>query len=114
VRFIEGDLAEPEALAWTLRPLVDLARPACLILALVVQALDPGIAQAVVGVLIRELAPGSHVVLTCGRGVAGRLPDDLSGTGLEAQDVAAFLAGLDVQPPGVQDGLVLCATGRKP
>jgi hypothetical protein len=114
VRFIEGDLAEPEALAWTLGPLVDLARPACLILALVVQALDPGIAQAVVGVLIRALAPGSHVVLTCGHGAAGRLPDDVSGTGLEAHHVTAFLAGLDVQPPGVQDGLVLCATGRKP
>ena len=132
VRVIAGDLAEPEALSWALRPLVDLARPACLSLALVVQALDPGLAQAVVGVLIRALAPGSHVVLTCGHGAAGRLPDSISGTGLAAQDVTAFLAGLDIQPPGVQPlprpqltpgaqpgagdqpGLVLCAVGRKP
>jgi O-methyltransferase involved in polyketide biosynthesis len=132
VRFIVGDLTEPEALIWALRPLVDLAKPACLSLALVVQALDPGLAQAVVGVLIRALAPGSHVVLTCGHGAAGRLPDAISGTGLTAQDMTAFLAGLDIQPPGVaplpqpqrdpgaeqeasdQPGLVLCAVGRKP
>jgi hypothetical protein len=111
---------------------VDLARPTCLTLALVVQALDPPVAQAVVGVLTRVLAPGSYVVLTCGHGAAGRLPDAISGTGLLAQDVAAFLAGLDVQPSGVQElprlqrgpgaqqgasdqqGLVLCAVGRKP
>jgi len=132
VRVIAGDLAEPEALCWALRPVVDLGRPACLSLALVVQALEPGLAQAVVGVLIRALAPGSHVLLTCGHGAAGRLPDAASGTGLEAQDAAAFLAGLDIQPPGVgqlprrqrdpggqreageRPGLVLCAVGRKP
>lgn len=132
VRVIEGDLAEPEGLTWALRPLVDVTRPTCLSLALVVQALEPGLAQAVVGVLIRALAPGSHVILTCGHGAAGRLPDAISGTGLLAQDVAAFLAGLDIQPPGVQQlprlhrtpgaqqeasdqpGLVLCAVGRKP
>jgi hypothetical protein len=132
VRVMAGDLAEPEALAWSLRPFIDMARPACLILALVVQALEPGIAQAVVGVLIRSLAPGSHVVVTCGNGADGRLPDAIHGTGLDARDVAEFLAGLDVQPPGVQllsgpdhgggagqgpgdqQGLVLCAAARKP
>jgi hypothetical protein len=132
VRVIAGDLAEPEALSWALRPLVDLARPACLILALVVQALEPGLAQAVVSVLIRALAPGSHVILTCGHGAEGRLPDTMSGSGLTAQDVSALLAGLDMPPAGVeqlprlplnpgaqpgagdQPGLALCAVGRKP
>jgi hypothetical protein len=138
VRVIEGDLAEPEALAWSLRPFVDLARPACLTLALVVQALDPGLARAVAGVLIRELAPGSYVVFTCGHGAAGRLPDAASSAGLEARDVTAFLAGLDPLAPGVQQlpraqrrpggqqgkgghqdaggspGLVLGAVARKP
>jgi O-methyltransferase involved in polyketide biosynthesis len=132
VRVVEGDLAEPEALNWALQPLVDLAKPACLTLALVVQALEPALAQAVVGVVVRALAPGSYVVLTCGHGTPGRLPDAIHGTGLAEHDVAAFLAGLDVQPPGVallprphgergaqpeagdQPGLVLCAVGRKP
>jgi len=132
VRVIAADLAEPEALSWSLRPLVDLGRPSCLILALVVQALEPGLATAVVGVLIRALAPGSHVIVTCGLGAEGRLPDAMSGSGLTAPDLSAFLAGLDIAPPGVeqlprlqrspgarpgqgdQPGLVLGAVGRKP
>src|SRR5579859_1160253 len=35
VRVIEGDLAEPEALLWSLGPLLDLTRPACLVLGLI-------------------------------------------------------------------------------
>jgi hypothetical protein len=118
-RAIEGDLAEPEALLWSLRPLLDLTRPACLILGLIVQVLDTGTARAVVGVLVRALAPGSHVVITCGTGESGKLPDSVAGAGLVAADVESFLAGLDIQPPGVQagpsgedPGLVLCAVGR--
>jgi hypothetical protein len=127
VRVVEGDLAEPEALLWSLRSLLDLNRPACLILSLIVQALDLGTARAVTSVLVRALAPGSHVLLTGGAGEAGKLPDTVSGAGLTATDVEAFLAGLDIQPPGVQqlpagpgpsaDGapvVLLSAVGRKP
>ena len=61
VSVVPGDLLEPEALLWALRPLVDLAQPACLVLGLVIQALpDLGTARAVVDVLVRALAPGSH------------------------------------------------------
>jgi hypothetical protein len=124
VRVIEGDLAEPEALLWSLRPVLDFTRPVCLVLGLVLQVLDPGTARAVVWVLTRGLAPGSYVVVTCGDGDAGRLPDAAGGSGLTAQDVESFLAGLEVQAPGVRlepaesgsagPGLVLCAIGRKP
>lgn len=120
VRVIGGDLAEPEALLWSLRPLLDLSRPACLVLGLIVQVLDVGTARAVIGVLVRALRMGSRVVLTCGAGQAGRLPDSVSGAGLTGADVESFLAGLRLQPPGVQaepsdagPGLVLCAVGRK-
>lgn len=115
VSVLAGDLLEPEALLWSLRPLVDLARPACLVLGLVIQALpDLGTARAVVDVLIRALAPGSHVIITAGAGDAGRLPDTVAGAGLRPEDVAAFLAGLDLLPPGVkEDGPLLCGAGRK-
>jgi hypothetical protein len=114
VSVVAGDLLEPEALLWALRPLVDLARPACLVLGLVIQALpDLGTAQAVVDVLVRALAPGSHVVLTAGGGDDGRLPDMVAGAALSAGDVAAFFAGLDLLPPGIGEGLLLCGTGRK-
>jgi O-methyltransferase involved in polyketide biosynthesis len=124
VRVIEGDLAEPEALLWSLRPALDFTRPVCLVLGLVLQVLDPGTARAVVWVLTRELAPGSYVVVTCGAGDAGRLPDAVAGRGLTASDVESFLGGLEVQAPGVrlepaesgsaEPGLLLCAVGRKP
>jgi hypothetical protein len=112
---VTGDLLEPEALLWALGALVDLAQPACLVLGLVIQALpDLGTARAVVGVLVRALAPGSHVVLTAGAGDEGRLPDSAVGLALSAPDVAAFFAGLDLLPPGVEEGQLLCGTGRKP
>jgi SAM-dependent methyltransferase len=115
VTVMAGDLLEPEALLWALRPVVDLAQPACLVLGLVIQALpDLGTARAVVDVLVRALAPGSHVIITAGAGDEGRLPDAVGGAPVSAADVAAFLAGLDLIPPGVQEGLVVCATGRKP
>jgi len=124
VRVIEGDLAEPEALLWSLRAALDLSRPACLVLGLVLQVLDLGTARAVVGVLTRALAPGSYVIVTCGAGDAGRLPDAVSGAGLTRTDVESFLAGLELQEPGVrlepaesgsaEPGLLLCAVGRKP
>jgi SAM-dependent methyltransferase len=124
LRVIEGDLAEPEALLWSLRPVLDFTRPACLVLGLVLQVLDSGTARAVVTVLTRALVPGSYVIVTCGAGDAGRLPDAVAGTGLTEQDVESFLAGLEVQAPGVrlepaesgsaEPGLLLCAVGRKP
>lgn len=126
VRVIEGDLAEPEALLWALRPLADLARPACLVLAMVLQTLEVGTARAVTGVLIRALAPGSRVVITIGEGDSGRLPDAAGAQALSAADMESFLGGLDPLPPGVRrmtvagndlagdDLAVLCAVGRKP
>jgi hypothetical protein len=98
VRVIEGDIAEPEALLWSLAPLVDLDRPVCLVLSLILQVLDAGTARAVTGVLVKALAPGSHVIITCGTGEAGRMPDMAGGADLAPADVESFLAGLDPLP----------------
>jgi SAM-dependent methyltransferase len=112
VSVVPGDLLEPEALLWGLRPHVDLAQPACLVLGLIVQALpDLGTARAVVDVLVRALAPGSHLVLTAAR---GQLPDSVAAAGLSAPDLAAFFAGLDLLPPPAGEGLLLGGAGRKP
>jgi hypothetical protein len=114
VRAMEGDLAEPEAILAAMGGFIDLSRPVCLVLAMVLQALDPGTARAVVGVLVRTLAPGSCLIISVGAGEDGRLPDAVSPGGFAAQDVASLFGGLDLVPPGVQDGPVLCATGYKP
>ncbi len=116
VRFLEGDLAEPEAILDTVGAggLIDLSRPACLVLTMVLQVLDPGTARAVTGVLVRALAPGSYLLITVGAGESGRLPDAVSPGGFAAGDVLSFFGGLDLVPPGVREGDVLCALGRKP
>jgi hypothetical protein len=121
VRFVLGDLAEPEAIlaSGDLAGFLDFSRPACLVLALVLHALDPGTARAVVGVLTRALAPGSYLVVTAAADPGG-LPESVWPGKFTAEDLGSFFAGLDlVQPggkegPGVREGRVLCATGVKP
>lgn len=114
VRYVQGDLAEPEAILShaDLAGFLDFGRPVCLILALAVHVLDPGTARAVAGVFVRAAAPGSYLVVTAA-GASGGLPDSLWPSGLAAADLASFLAGLDLLPPGIEEGPVMAATGRK-
>jgi hypothetical protein len=94
---------------------IDFSRPVCLVLALVVQALEPGTARAVVGVLVKALPPGSCLVATVGATDAGRLPDSVWPAAPTEPDLAAFYGGLDLLPPGIsRHGDVLCGTGVKP
>ena len=94
---------------------IDFSRPVCLVLALVVQALEPGTARAVVGVLVKALPPGSYLVATVGATGAGRLPDSVWPAAATEADLAAFFGGLDLLPPGIgRHGDVLCGTGVKP
>ena len=111
--------AQPAARARPLRPeppgFIDFSRPVCLVLALVVQALEPGTARAVVGVLVKALPPGSYLVATVGAAGAGRLPDSVWPAAATEADLAAFFGGLDLLPPGIgRHGDVLCGTGVKP
>jgi hypothetical protein len=114
VRYQVGDLTEPEALLDALGA-IDFSRPVCLVLALIVQALEPGTARSVVGVLVKALAPGSYLVATAGAGDAGRLPDSVWPSGATEADLGAFFGGLDLLPPGItQHGEVLCGVGVQP
>ena len=115
VRYLEADLAEPEAILCHpgLAGFLDLARPVCLILALTLHVLDPGTARAVTGVLVRAVAPGSYLVVTA-TGPAGGLPGSVGPGGLAAADLTSFFAGLDLMPADIDEGTVLAATGRKP
>ncbi len=114
VRYQEGDLTEPEALLAALA-CIDLSRPVCLVLALVLQGIEPPTARAVVGALVKALPPGSYLVATVGAGEAGRLPDSVWSAGATEADLASFFGGLDLLPPGITGrGEVLCGSGVKP
>ena len=126
VRYVQGDLSEPEAIlaSGDLTGFIDFSRPVCLVLTLVLHVLDPGTARAVVGVLVRALAPGSYLIVTLGAGESGGLPESVWPGRFTTDDLESFFAGLDLVAPGsqerkaqdgkAQDGKALCATGRKP
>jgi SAM-dependent methyltransferase len=116
VRYLHGDLAEPEAVlaSGDLAGFFDWSRPACLVLTLVLQVLDPGTARAVVGVLVRALAPGSYLVVTAAAGESGGLPESVWPGRFTADDLGSFFVGLDLVPPGIGErGGIVCATGLK-
>jgi SAM-dependent methyltransferase len=115
VRYLQGDLAEPEAIlaSGDLTGFIDFAQPVCLVLALVLHVLEPGTARAVVGVLVRALAPGSYLVVTAGAGKSGGLPESVWPGQLIADDLGSLLAGLDLVPPGIREDRIVCATGLK-
>ncbi|HEY3880873.1 MAG TPA: SAM-dependent methyltransferase [Trebonia sp.] len=127
VRYVAGDLAEPEAILASadVRGLIDFTRPVGLVLALIVQALDPGTARAVGGILVRALPAGSHLIATAVPGEAS-MPGFTWTGAFTADDLASFFAGLELEPPGVSQrqgtpgtqpagqGLTLCAAGVKP
>lgn len=115
VRYVKGDLAEPEAIlaSGDLHGFIDFTRPACLVLTLVLHVLDPGTARAVVGVLVRALAPGSYLVVTAGAGESVALPESVWPGRFAIDDLASFFAGLELVPPGIKEGGVVCGTGFK-
>jgi SAM-dependent methyltransferase len=117
VRYVQGDLAEPEAILshQELTGFLDLSRPVGIVLALALHVLEPGTARAVAGVLVRAAAPGSCLVITAAAAGSGGVPDSVWPGGLTAGDLGAFFAGLDLVPPGVvQRGTVVAAAGIKP
>jgi hypothetical protein len=116
VRYVNGDLAEPEAIlaSGDLTGFIDFSRPVCLVLTLVLHVLDPGTARAVTGVLVRALPPGSYLIVTAAGPGSGGLPESVWPGGLTAADVTSLFAGLDLLPPGVREGTVVGGTGVKP
>ncbi len=115
VRYLQGDLAEPEAIITSgdLVGYFDFSRPVCLVLTLVLHVLDPSTARVVVGVLVRALAPGSYLVVTAAAGESVALPESVWPGAFTAADLGSFFAGLDLVPPGIKDGRAVCATGVK-
>jgi SAM-dependent methyltransferase len=116
VRYVRGDLAEPEAILHSadLAGFLDFTRPVCLVASLALHVLDPGTARGVAAVLLRSVAPGSCLVVTMAPARSGGLPGSVWPDAATPADLAAFCSGLDLLPPGVHEGPVLGAAAVKP
>jgi SAM-dependent methyltransferase len=128
-------LAEPE-----LTGLIDLSQPFCVILASVLHFAEPAEAAAVAAAFTTAITPGSYLILSAGTST-GTDPDLITRlqaayqgttvvTGRTDTEIAGYLTGLDLLPPGLTDvqhwrsdhraepptaaARILGAVGRKP
>ncbi len=112
---VPGDMREPEGILnhSDLRLLIDLDQPVCVLLASVLHFLLPSEADAAVAAVRAAMAPGSYLILSAGTstGTSPALLDKLRSayagtsdiTSRPAEDIAAWLTGLDLVPPGLVD-----------
>ena len=140
VAAVAGDLGKPAAVLDAVQAtrLIGLDQPACLILAMVLHFMDAATARDLAAAYVRQLAPGSHVIITvgCGDPAIGaqitRTYDAAPVYNHTPEDVASFFTGLDLISPGIADarawqagwstpapfqerpGQVLVGVGRKP
>jgi len=134
-----GDLRDPAAVlaSEALTEVIDFRRPVCVILALVLHFSDAATARDITVGYSSALAPGSCIVVSVGGNddPGGRVSATYTAGDLHmhsCEQVAGFLAGLDLVEPGLCDarawrpgwrenpkpkpqaGYVLAAVGRKP
>jgi S-adenosyl methyltransferase len=107
---VDANLADPAAVladpAW--RAVIDLAEPVCLVFGLVLGLMPARQAREVVAGYADLVAPGSFVAISCGRCDDEALRKQLSEAYTAADlynyapdEVAGFLAGLELVPPGL-------------
>jgi len=107
---VGADVADPASVladpAW--RGLIDMAEPACLIFGLVLSLMPARQAREVVAAYADRAAPGSCVVISCGRvddeGLWAKLREAYTAADCynhAPAEVEGFLAGLELVPPGL-------------
>jgi len=105
-----ADLTDPESVLADprLRAVIDLAQPACFIFGLALSLLPAALARYVVAGYARRAAPGSCLVISCGRcddqALWNQLRDSYTAGSVynhASADVEGFLAGLELVPPGL-------------
>jgi len=105
-----GDLADPDAVLADprLRSVIDLAQPACFIFGLTLGFVPAELAGDVVAGYAGRAAPGSLVVISCGRcddeALWSQLEDACTAAPVynhSPADIKGFLADLELVPPGL-------------
>jgi hypothetical protein len=112
VTVLDGDVWQPKAIMShpTVTRHVDLARPVCAIMAMLLHFIDAPTARALVRDYSAALAPGSFLVITIGRGeneVGDRTLSTYNSQGPAGlrnhspAEFGEFFTGLDIVPPGL-------------
>ena len=110
VAVIAADLTDPDSVLADLglRAVIDLAQPACFIFGLALNLVPAAAARDVVAGYLHRAAPGSCVVISCGRCDDEALWAQLSKAYTAAKvhnhapaEIEKFLDGLEPAPPGV-------------
>ena len=111
---IHGDLTKPDAILADLRERrdpINLAEPTAVILAMVLHFFDAATARGIVAAFARAVTPSSYLVLSVGSGdeqIGGALVREYQAGTLynhSFAQIAGFLDGLELIPPGLTDAI---------
>ena len=111
VTVVDNDVREADSLMAAVAAGIDLSSPACLMMGWLLHFFAPQAARDLVARYVVELAPGSCVVLSAGRGDSDAADKGASTYSSEVtrvynhsvQDFASFFGALELVPPGVVD-----------
>lgn len=111
VRVLNGDIWDPAAVLGALAGHIDLTRPVCLIMTMVLHFVDAQTARSVVRGYLGELAPGSYVIASVGHGQGEAADNFFRAYSATIQplynhpvaEFTAMLSQLELVPPGVRD-----------
>jgi O-methyltransferase involved in polyketide biosynthesis len=107
---VPGDVRCPDAILASAGPVIDLSRPACVILTMILHFFGPAEAAGIVAGFVRALAPGSFLIISVGvnsdAGLADQVTAEYSAGGLHVHDrgqVAGYFTGLELAGPGLTE-----------
>jgi hypothetical protein len=114
VAVISGDLHDRDAIlgATRLRAVIDLAKPVCVIMGMILHFDTAGAAAGLVKRYMSAVAPGSYLIATIASGkgtLAGEFYETYNASGFATMynhtsgDFASFFSDLEVMPPGLGD-----------
>jgi O-methyltransferase involved in polyketide biosynthesis len=110
VTAVPGDVRYPDAILASAGPVIDLSRPACVILTMILHFFDPAEAASIVAAFVRALAPGSFLIISVGvnsdAGLADQVTAEYSAGGLHVHDrgqIAGYFRDLELVDPGLTE-----------
>ena len=111
VAAVAGDLARPDDILydWRVRQVLDFRQPIAVVLAMTLHFFDAETARTICGRLIEGIAPGSYLVVSAGH-LNGHIGQQFTAEYRAGhlhhhtqEDIAGFLAGLELIKPGITD-----------